>query len=527
MGSGTDPSASGPGTGAIRTKAVGSGWLAGISDPFRRALKQNGGKLSATATATAARPGGLLESIFQSITDGVIVADPKGRFVFYNKAAQSILGLGPIGANQAEWSKNYGCYLKDKVTPYPPERLPLARALGGEYVYDDEIYIRNEVRTSGAWISVNSSPLLDETGTVCGGVVVFRDITRRRESYEIVRHLSEAVEKTTDSVFITDLNGKIEYVNAAFEQTTGYTREEAVGRTPRILKSGQHDKAYYEGEFYHAEQTVTPVREAAGNLSRFVSVVKDVTELKKAKEREVEMRLALQVQQQLYPTCPPDLPKFDIYGAALPADVTCGDYYDFIEMSSDRLGLAIGDVRGHGFGSALLMVETRAYLRSLTRVSSDLGNIFRQLNHTLCEDTEDNTFVTLLLVDIDVLHRNLAYSSAGHIPGYVLDSSGTVRETLSATGLPLGLFPDRNFPRGQEIQLQDGDLVVLLTDGVTELQGPEEEYFGAQRALDVIRANRHLEARRIVECLHKTLKEFSGGQPSPDDITVVICKVLD
>ena len=491
---------------------------------------------------------GLMESIFQSITDGVIVADGEGRFVFFNKAAQSILGLGPISANPGDWPRTYGCYLTDKVTPHPPEQLPLARALCGEYVYDAEIYIRNKVRASGAWISANSSPLFGESGTVCGGVVVFRDITERRESYEHVRRLSEAVERTADSVFITDLKGRIEYVNAAFEETTGYTREEALGQTPRILKSGLHDKAYYDqlwstihsgnvyagtvinrkknGDLYHAEQTVTPVREASGNLSHFVSVVKDVTELKKAKEREVEMRLAHQVQRQLYPAHPPELPGFDVFGAALPADVTCGDYYDFIEMSGGRFGLAVGDVRGHGFGSALLMVETRAYLRSLTRVSSDLGNIFRQLNHALCEDTEDNTFVTLMFADIDVLQRKLAYSSAGHIPGYVLDSAGTVRETLSATGMPLGLFPDRNFPRSHEIDLQTGDLVVLITDGVTELQNPEEEFFGAERALDVIRANRNEGARRIVELLHEALQEFSGGQPRPDDITVVVCKVL-
>ena len=491
---------------------------------------------------------GLMESIFQSITDGVIVADDKGRFLFFNQAARSILGLGPIRGTSEDWPGTYGCYLTDKVTPHPPEQLPLARALGGEYVYDAEIYIRNEVRSSGAWISANSSPLFDDSGKVCGGVVIFRDITERRESFAHVRRLSEAVERTADSVFITDLKGRIEYVNAAFEATTGYTREEALGQTPRILKSGLLDKAYYHrlwstihagnvfagtvinrkknGEIYHAEQTVTPVREEAGNLSHFVSVVKDVTELKKAKEREVEMRLARQVQRQLYPACPPELPGFDVFGAALSADVTCGDYYDFIDMSGDRLGLAVGDVRGHGLGSALLMVGTRAYLRSLTRVSADLCNIFRQMNQSLCEDTEDNTFVTLLLADIDVQRRKLAYSSAGHIPGYVLDSSGTVRETLSATGMPLGLFPDRNFQRSQEIDLQNGDLIVLLTDGVTELQNPEEEFYGAERALELIRTNRNEGARRIVELLHDALQEFSGGQPRPDDITVVVCKVL-
>jgi PAS domain S-box-containing protein len=533
-----------PASGAGHDRPSGPEWFESISEQFRDELRRNGGRLK----GKPGLDGRLLTSIFESLTDGVIVADHAGRFVFFNRAAEEILGLGPISANPGEWPRAYGCYLPDKTTPHPPERLPLARALRGEHVYDAEIYIRNEVRASGAWISVNSSPLIDESGGVYGGVVVFRDITQRRENYAIVRRLHEAVERTADSVFITDTSGRIEYVNAAFEQTTGYGREEALGETPRILKSGLHDKAYYEqlwstiragnvhtgtvinrkknGELYHAEQTVTPVRDSAGNLTHFVSVVKDVTELKKAKEREVEMRLAHEVQQQLYPAHAPELPGFDLFGAAFPADATCGDYYDFIEMAGDRLGLAIGDVRGHGLGSALLMVETRALLRSLTGVSSDVGNIFRQLNRTLCEDTEDNGFVTLILAEIDPARRELAFVNAGHNPGYVLDAAGAVRESLTATGLPLGLFRDRNFPRSQRIALQEGDLIVLLTDGVIEVQDANEEFFGAERALDVIRAGREGSASEIVHSLHQALQEFSGGVPQPDDVTVVVCKVL-
>jgi len=533
------------GTGPGRGRQRGPEWFESVSEQFHAELKRNGGKLDGETLPH----GELLASIFSSITDGVIVADRNGRFVFFNQAAESILGLGPISANPGDWPRAYGCFLADKVSPYPPERLPLARALRGEHVYDAEIYILNESRSAGAWISVNSSPLIDERGEVYGGVVVFRDITQRRENYEIVRRLSEAVERTADSVFITDVKGTIEYVNAAFETTTGYSRKESLGQTPRILKSGLHDKAYYDalwakirsgdvhtgtvvnrkknGELYYAEQTITPVRDSAGNLTHFVSVVKDVTELKKAREREVEMRLAHEVQQQLYPARAPRVHGFDVFGAAFPAADTCGDYYDFIELPGDRLGLAVGDVRGHGLGSALLMVETRAYLRSLTRVSSDLRNIFGQLNSTLCDDTEDNGFVTLLLADIDVMRRTLVYSSAGHIPGYVFDSSGAIRETLGATGMPLGLFRDRDFPPRRAIPLQEGDVIVLLTDGVTEAQNAAEEFFGAERTIEVVRTNLHAGARQIVEGLHDALKEFAAGQPHPDDITVVVCKVLE
>ena len=129
--------------------------------------------------------------------------------------------------------------------------------------------------------------------------------------------------------------------------------------------------------------------------------MRDVTELKKAQEREVEMRLARVVQQKLYPVRAPEIEGFDLAGAAFPADHTCGDYYDFVPFPDGRVGIAVGDVSGHGFGPALLMAETRAYLRSLSRTSSDLGQILRRLNRFLCQDTEDERFVTLMVTLLD------------------------------------------------------------------------------------------------------------------------------
>ncbi len=149
----------------------------------------------------------------------------------------------------------------------------------------------------------------------------------RKEAMDSLQRLRSAVEQTADTVIISDREGTIEYVNDAFVATTGYRREEALGRTPRILSSGVHDKAFYErlwktiqggepfrgivvnrkksGEFYHAEQTISPILDAAGNITHFVSVAKDITDRLLLAEQQLELRVARSVQHALYPAIAP------------------------------------------------------------------------------------------------------------------------------------------------------------------------------------------------------------------------------
>jgi PAS domain S-box-containing protein len=491
---------------------------------------------------------GLLEAAMQQVSEGVIVANREGRFLFWNAAAEKIIGMGPLASSPSEWSSIYGCFLPDTVTPYPSEQLPLARAIRGEHVREAEIFIRNPRTPDGTWISVNGGPLHGEGGEVTGGVVLIRDITADRQSHEFVRLLSKAIEKTTDSVFITDANAVIEFVNPAFEATTGYSREQAIGRRASILKSGRQEPGFYQklwasilsgqvhsatlancrrdGTIFHAEQTITPVRDETGNVAKFVSVMRDVTELKRAQERDVEMRLARIVQQRLYPTGAPELAGFDLAGATFPADQTCGDYYDFLPMADGRLGLAVGDVSGHGFSGALLMAETRAYLRSLTRATTDLSEILGALNAFLFEDTEEERFVTLMLALVDPVRRTIVYSSAGHIHGYVLDGTGATRHALGSTGLPLGIVRSAEFPASPELPLASEDLLLLLTDGAPEAQSRDGEAFGSDRVLGVVARAREDDAAQIVRRLHAAVSAFAPGEPQGDDITAVVCRVL-
>jgi PAS domain S-box-containing protein len=305
----------------------------------------------------------MIRTLLGNVVEGVVVADRDGKILLVNAAAERMVRMTADSARPGGWSAAHGCYLPDMETPYPEERLPLARAIRGETATGEVMFVRHPGASSGLWLSANAVPLMDEQGHRIGGVVTLRDISERVKSDELVRRLSSAVEQTADSVLITDRDGEIVYVNHAFESTTGYASEEVLGKTPRILKSGAHDPDYYQklwatvlggevfratavnrkksGELYYADQTITPMKDQGGRVTHFVSVIKDMTERRRIEEQAVEMRLAAKVQQELYPKVPPEVPGLDIAGAVFAAEATCGDYFDFICMENGRIAVVI------------------------------------------------------------------------------------------------------------------------------------------------------------------------------------------
>ena len=497
------------------------------------------------ALDTASR--GLLPDILDNLADGVVVADAQGRFVHFNPAAVRILGVGPLTVTESDWSASYGCFCEDGVTPVPMLELPLSMAIRGQTIYDRVLCIRNTNTSRNAWISVNASPLKDGDGTVCGGIIVFRDVTAQREELDHIRMLSAVVEQTADSVIVTDRDGLIEYVNPAAARISGFLEQELVGRTPRILRSGVHGDDFYQqlwatldkgevyrgtivnrkknGDLYHSEQTITPIRDASRTIRRFVSVGKDVTELRKAAEQETRLQLARSVQQRLCPSSPPRTCGLDLAGAAFMTNETGGDYFDFITLRDGCTGLVVGDVSGHGFDAALVMAETRAYLRSMAQTSSDPGEILTLVNRVLMSDLEGNQFVTMVVTCLDRRTQTLHWASAGHITGYVLDVSGSVKAELMATGVPLGIFSDATFATATAMDVRVGDMVALVTDGVTEAENAAGGSFGSDRAVAVLQSHQQERAAKIVQRLYRAVRHFSDGVPQADDITVVVCKV--
>ena len=239
-----------------------------------------------------------------------------------------------------------------------------------------------------------------------------------------------------------------------------------------------------------------------------------------------DLQAAREIQQRLFPSQAPALPGFDIAGASFPAGDTGGDYYDFIPMLQGSLGLVVGDVSGHGFGPALIMANTRAYLRALSLTCSGVGDILTRANAALREDTADQHFVTLLFAALHPQDRTLVYASAGHNPGLVLDAAGNVRRELKSTDLPLGVMPDTVFTAAPRFELTPGEILFLFTDGLVEARAPDKTDFGLERALETIREHRTRPASEIVEALYQRARDFEGGEPQRDDVTMVVVKLL-
>ncbi len=268
---------------------------------------------------------------------------------------------------------------------------------------------------------------------------------------------------------------------------------------------------------------VEPLRQGS-HIVGAVGVALDVTEHRRVEE---EFRIAQQIQQKLLPGSQPVLPGFDIGGCALFAEATGGDFFDYIPLPEGSLGIVIGDASGHGFGPALLAAVVHASLRTqaLTGLPIDISTMLATSNLLLCEDSEDDQFVTLLFARLDPGKRSLTYSNAGHPPGYILDLVGTVKGHLPGTGMPLGTLPQESYPTPPPVALAAGDLVLFITDGIMEVMSPEDTQFGIERVLEVVRRLRHHSAQAIAEGLCGAALAFSLGGLQRDDATAVVIKV--
>src|SRR5262249_15506238 len=237
-----------------------------------------------------------------------------------------------------------------------------------------------------------------------------------------------------------------------------------------------------------------------------------------------EVRLAPEIQQGLLPQAPPTLAGFEIAGASHPTQETGGDYFDFIPMADGHWGIAIADASGHGIGAALLMAETRAYLRALALTHTDPGTILSLLNNHLAEDISPDNFVTLHFARLCPSTRSLVYSSAGHCLGYVFDAQGEVKRVLPSISLPLGVEPGGVAANGPALTLHPGDLVFLLSDGITEAHSGPGSLFGIGRALEVVRTHRREPPGEIIAALLHQVREWSGSAQA-DDMTAIVIKV--
>ncbi len=369
-----------------------------------------------------------------------------------------------------------------------------------------------------------------------------------RESEQRYRLLWETA---TDAILLMDARSTILFANPAVQSVFGYPSEELVGANfsrllPEKLRSDAGTVFLRPGDMVtSAQRHILETRglkrdgsevllelafndvELAGQRL-YVAFIRDITERERNRRKLLEhaeqFRVAREIQQHLFPKAAPSLPGFDIAGASFPAAAAGGDYFDFIPMADNGIGLVVGDVTGHGIGPALLMAETRAYVRIAALNRADPGEVLTRTNTALAEDIGSERFVTLFLGRLDAAHRQLTYVSAGHPPGYLLAPDGTVRLELRRTGVPLGMRPNTEYRSQPPLRLEPGEVALLLTDGIEEAMGPGAEMFGTDRLLAVLRTHRHRTAAQIVDALYQAVRQFCEGAEQEDDVTAIVLK---
>ncbi len=241
---------------------------------------------------------------------------------------------------------------------------------------------------------------------------------------------------------------------------------------------------------------------------------------KEALEREIE--IAREVQRELLPRRVPALEGLEVAGVCVPAIGVGGDYYDFLLLPDDRLGIVIADVSGKGIPAALLMAGLQASVRSVSLSGSSPAEVNRRVGELLHGTTSASRYATLFFAVWDPHAREIRYSNAGHFPPLLVGASGAVR--LTQGGLPLGMFDGCLYGEGRR-EVHAGDLLVLFTDGVVEAPDAAGREFGETRILETIEGVRDRKLPEILDALVDAVRRFTGEGPPHDDVTVVLARV--
>jgi len=245
--------------------------------------------------------------------------------------------------------------------------------------------------------------------------------------------------------------------------------------------------------------------------------------------RSAEIRRALQVaaevQRRMIPARPPSARGLDIGAVYVPCFELGGDFYDFVPLPEDNLGLAVCDVMGKGVRASLLMASVRASLRAHAANIYGIADVLTKVNRDLCNDTLTSEFATLFYGVIDLKVRRLTYANAGHVPP-VLFRDGKAQE-LPSSGPIVGIDPQGRWTQ-EVLTLRTGDVVLAYTDGLSDAMNFADESFGHERirqaALEAIAAGQSAEG--IAQHVLWTMRRFSGLQSRMDDLTVVVIRAI-
>jgi serine phosphatase RsbU (regulator of sigma subunit) len=261
----------------------------------------------------------------------------------------------------------------------------------------------------------------------------------------------------------------------------------------------------------------------ANALNRMIADLRDRLRLRHS------LSIAMEVQQRLLPSAPPQVRGLDVAGHSTYCDETGGDYYDFLVLdtaASNAVLVVLGDVMGHGVAAALVMAGVRSVLRDRATAAGDLADLMSRLNRLISADHGGGRFMTMHLSIIDATTRTMRWVSAGHDPVIVYDPTTAQFSEVGEGDLPLGVMDETEYREQTSAPFQPGQVLFIGTDGVWELPDTKGDQFGKDRLREVIREAAARPATEIAAAVRDRLTAFRGDSKSVDDVTFVIVKVL-
>jgi sigma-B regulation protein RsbU (phosphoserine phosphatase) len=236
-----------------------------------------------------------------------------------------------------------------------------------------------------------------------------------------------------------------------------------------------------------------------------------------------ELAQAGKIQASFLPEKMPDIPGWQLAASLTPARETSGDFYDFIPLPDDRLGIVIADVADKGAAAALYMTSGRTLIHAFALEQPDSPDyVIGEANRRITLDTHEGLFITLFYGVLDPASGMLVYCNAGHNPPFLLHAQGNREvQPLTRTGIPLGIVEETTWEQ-RALQISTGDTLLLYTDGVTEAQNSQKLFFEEERLLAPAQSSSGGTAQYIHDAIQSDLHEFVGGAPQFDDITLVV-----
>ena len=517
-------------------------------------------------------------SIFENTVEGIFQTTCNGAYISANSALARIYGyesseelisdLTDVGA---------------RLYVNPERRMGFVRLMEKNDLvtdFESEVY-----RKDGQiiWISENVRAVRDSQQKLLFYEGTVQEITDRKRAEQQIRD-SEAlyhslVENLPQNILRKDMQERFTFANQRFCMTLGKPLEEILGKTDfdffpselaskyqeddrRILETGEALETVEEhqppsGEKIYVNVVKTPIYDADGNIIGLQGIFWDITEKKRAEERakkasealarsreelrlkneqmEEDLHMAREIQQAIIPQSYPSFPRpgksdesaLKFFHRYIPTGAVGGDFFNVLALSHRKAGVFICDVMGHGVRSALVTAIVRALVEELTPVAMDPGQLLAQLNRDLriiLRESGTPLFTTAFYMVADLEAHCVRYANAGHPKPLVVHRSKKEVEWLGnpdgKSSPALGLFDSHGYPTA-EIPLRSDDSFLLFTDGLYDVEGPEEEAYDPDWLLDAVRQRVELPVETIFDELISEIRKASNGGELSDDVCLV------